>query len=171
MSFHFSLQMDLDKNGLTASNKSREDDERAGAEIVYGSEECHRQSVELLVELGFPRGVMPLQDLVECGRVRKTGFVWMKQKAPYEHFFVETNTRVSYATEVTAYVEKFKMKKMTGVKSKQVFLWVPIVEMSIEDFATHKIHFKTPIGIGKSFPIKSFMTENEKQKYLEKANE
>ena len=57
-------------------------------------------------------GVLPLQDLVECGRVRETGFVWMKQKAPYEHFFEGTNTRVSYAVEVTGYVEKFRMKKM-----------------------------------------------------------
>ena len=148
------------------SNHSREDDQRAGAEIVYGAEECYRHSIELLEELGFPKGVLPLQALEECGRVRETGFVWMKQKAPSEHLFVGTNTRVSYATEVTAYVEKFKMKKMTGVKSKQVFLWVPITEMSIEDPATNKIYFKTPMGIGKSFPITAFMTD-EKQKYIE----
>ncbi|GFZ16370.1 mediator complex, subunit Med10 [Actinidia rufa] len=81
-------------------------DERAGAEMVFGSEACYLHSVELLEELGFPRGVLPLKDLVECGRVRETGFVWMKQKAPYEHFFEGTNTRVSYAAEVTAYIEK-----------------------------------------------------------------
>ncbi|KAK4844602.1 hypothetical protein QYF36_022204 [Acer negundo] len=149
---------------------SRED-QRAGAEIVHGSEECYRHSVELLEELGFPKGVLPLKDLEECGRVRETGFVWMKQKAPYEHFFERTNTRVSYAVEVTAYVEKLKMKKMTGVKSKQVFLWVPITEMSMDDLASKKIHFKTPMGIGKSFPITAFMTDEEKQKYLEKQEE
>ncbi|KAF4351110.1 hypothetical protein CsatB_004829 [Cannabis sativa] len=143
------------------------EDERAGAEIVYGPEECQRRSIELLEELGFPKGVLPLQDLEECGRVKETGFVWMKQKAPYEHFFEKTNTRVSYAVEVTAYVEKFKMKKMSGVKSKQMFLWVPIVEMSIEDPAKKKIYFKTPMGIGKSFPATAFMTEEEKEKYLE----
>ncbi|KAK3228161.1 hypothetical protein Dsin_008023 [Dipteronia sinensis] len=145
--------------------------QRAGAEIVHGSEECHRHSVDLLEELGFPKGVLPLKDLEECGRVRETGFVWMKQKAPYEHFFEGTNTRVSYAVEVTAYVEKLKMKKMTGVKSKQVFLWVPITEMSMDDPASKKIHFKTPMGIGKSFPITAFMTDDEKQKYLEKLEE
>lgn len=155
----------------SGSNKSRED-ERAGAEIVYGPEECHRHSIELLEELGFPKGVLPLKDLEECGRVRETGFVWMKQKAPYEHFFTGSNSRVSYAVEVTAYIEKFKMKKMTGVKSKQVFLWVPITEMSIEDPSSGKIYFKTPMGIGKSFPLTAFMTDEEKQKYLEnKAHE
>jgi hypothetical protein len=156
---------------MASSGSSRGQDERAGAEIVHGAEECYRHSVDLLEELGFPKGVLPLQDLEECGRVRETGFVWMKQRAPYEHFFVGSNTRVSYAAEVTAYVEKFKMKKMTGVKSKQVFLWVPITEMSLEGPGSRKIHFKTPMGIGKSFPITAFMTEEEKQKYLEKAND
>ncbi|OWM85180.1 uncharacterized protein LOC116202715 [Punica granatum] len=139
-------------------------DVRAGAEVVYGPEECYQHSVELLEELGFPRGVLPLRDLVECGRVRETGFVWMKQKAPYEHFFVKTNTRVSYATEVTAYVEKFKMKKMTGIKSRQMFMWVPISEMSMDDPSSGKIVFRTPMGIGKSFPISAFVDEEDEKK-------
>ena len=88
--------------------------ERAGATIVYGADECYKKSVELLEELGFPKGVMPLKNLVECGRVRDTGYVWMKQNTPYEHFFEGTNTRVSYGLEVTAYIDKCCMKKMTG---------------------------------------------------------
>ncbi|CAK9310844.1 unnamed protein product [Citrullus colocynthis] len=146
-------------------------DERAGAEIVYGHEECYRQSVELLKELGFPSGVLPLQELEECGMVRETGFIWMKQKKPYEHFFETTKSHVAYATEVTAYVEKFKMKKMTGVKSKQLLLWVPIGEMSIEVPNRKKICFRTPVGIGKSFPVTAFMVDEEKKKYLEKVEE
>ncbi|XP_076882711.1 uncharacterized protein LOC143531263 [Bidens hawaiensis] len=144
-------------------------DERAGAKIEYGAEDCLRSSIELLEELGFPRGVLPLKDLVECGRVRATGFVWMKQKGPYEHFFEATNTRVSYDTEVTAYIEKCKMKKMTGVKSKQLLMWVPIVEMSMENENSSKIYFKVPVGIGKSFPVTAFMTEEEKKKYIERS--
>ncbi|KAI8546128.1 hypothetical protein RHMOL_Rhmol07G0092500 [Rhododendron molle] len=155
-----------------ASSRSKvENDQRAGAEIVHGSEQCYQHSLDLLQELGFPKGVLPLKDLEECGRVRETGFVWMKQKAPYEHFFEGTNTRVSYAAEVTSYIEKGKMKRMTGVKSKQLLLWVPIVEMSIDDPASKKIYFKTPVGIGKSFPVTSFMTGEEKQKFLENAEE
>ncbi|KAA0042650.1 uncharacterized protein E5676_scaffold376G001520 [Cucumis melo var. makuwa] len=146
-------------------------DERAGAEIVYGHEECYRKSVDLLKDLGFPSGVLPLQELEECGMVRETGFIWMKQKKPYEHFFEKTNSRVAYATEVTAYVEKFKMKKMTGVKSRQLLLWVPIGEMSIEDPSKKKICFKTNMGIGKSFPITAFMVDEEKKRYLEKLEE
>ncbi|XP_065861422.1 uncharacterized protein [Euphorbia lathyris] len=140
-----------------SSSRSRSiEDERAGAEIVYGAENCYIHSVKLLEELGFPKGVLPLKDLEECGRVRETGFVWMKQKAPYEHFFVGTNSKVSYGLEVTAYVENFKMKKMTGIKSRQMFLWVPITEMSIPDPKTNKILFKTPMGIAKAFPLSAF---------------
>ncbi|KAK7411760.1 hypothetical protein VNO78_03198 [Psophocarpus tetragonolobus] len=138
--------------------------QREGAEIVYGTEECHKHTMELLEELGFPKGVMPLKELVECGRVRETGFVWMKQKAPSQHFFEETKTLVSYAEEVTAYVEKFKMKKMSGVKSKQVFIWVPIADMSIDGPNGKKLLFKTPMGMGKSFPATAFMTLDEKEK-------
>ncbi|XP_068636185.1 uncharacterized protein [Aristolochia californica] len=139
------------------------EDDRAGVEIVRGAEACHQHSVNLLQELGFPGGVLPLKDLEECGRVRETGFVWMKLKAPYQHFFTETNTLVSYAMEVTAYVEKCKMKKMTGIKSKQLLLWIPITEMSIEDPGSDKIYFKTPMGIGKTFPTSAFLTEDEKE--------
>ncbi|XP_043700058.1 uncharacterized protein LOC122650733 [Telopea speciosissima] len=139
-------------------------DERAGAEIVCGKEACDRFSAELMKELGFPSGVLPTGELEECGRVRSTGFVWWKCKAPYEHFNVVTNTKNSYAAETTAYVEKGRMKKMTGVKSKQLMIWVPIVEMHIEG---KKINFKTPMGVGKTFPLTSFMNEEEKKEYLQ----
>lgn len=140
--------------------------ERFGAEIVHGSENCFNHSIQLLEELGFPKGVLPLKDLIECGRVRETGFVWMKQKAPSEHYFEGTKTLVSYGIEVTAYVEKFKMKKMSGIKSKQMFVWVPISEMSVDGFDGKKMYFKTSLGIGKSFHVTSFMSVEEKEKYM-----
>ncbi|KAJ4973875.1 hypothetical protein NE237_007049 [Protea cynaroides] len=140
------------------------DNERARAEIVQGKEACERFSEELLKELGFPSGVQPSGELIECGRVRATGFVWWKCKAAYEHFNVATNTKASYTAETTAYVEKGRMKKMTGVKTRQLMVWVPIVEMYIDG---NKITFKTPMGVGKSFPLTSFMNEKEKKIYLQ----
>ncbi|XP_043694485.1 uncharacterized protein LOC122645219 [Telopea speciosissima] len=142
--------------------------ERAGAEIVYGKEACDRFSEELMKELGFPSGVLPTGELVECGRVKATGFVWWKCKSAYEHFNVATNTKASYTAETTAYVEKGKMKKMTGVKTRQLMVWVSIVEMHIEG---NKITFKTAMGVGKSFPLISFMNEEEKKIYLQQNGE
>lgn len=156
-----------------AATVTRAASDRAGAEITYGHEECYKQSIELLKELGFPSGVMPLKELEECGIVKETGFIWMKQKKASEHFFETTNSRVAYAAEVTAYVEKFKMKKMTGVKTQQLLMWVPIAEMSIVDHdhqeqrKKKKICFKTPVGIGKSYPVTAFMGEDEKNEFLE----
>ncbi|XP_043717951.1 uncharacterized protein LOC122665884 [Telopea speciosissima] len=143
---------------------SRED-VRAGAEIVRGKEACGRFSEELMKEFGFPSDVFPTGagELEECGRVRGTGFVWWKCKAPYEHFNVATNSKASYAAETTAYMEKGMMKKITGVKAKQFILTVSIVEMSIQG---NKITFKTAMGVGRSFPLSSFMNEEEKRTYL-----
>ncbi|XP_059281398.1 uncharacterized protein LOC132035106 [Lycium ferocissimum] len=138
-------------------------EEHAGAEITYGAEECHRRIIELLQDVGFPQGVLPLKDLEEFGYVRKTGFAWMKQKAPYEHYFSSIKILVRYETEVTACGEKGRMKKISGVKGKQLILWVPAAEMSIGSDRS-KLHFKTPLGIGKSYPITAFMTDEEKEK-------
>ncbi|XP_043714802.1 uncharacterized protein LOC122663164 [Telopea speciosissima] len=137
-------------------------DERAGAEIVHGKEACDRFSEELIKELGFPSGVLPTGELEDCGRVRATGSVWWNCKAAYEHFNVATNSKASYAAETTAYVEKGRMKKMTGVKTKQLMVWITIVEIYMDG---NKITFKTPIGVGKSFPLTSFMNEAEKKNY------
>lgn len=145
-----------------------ENKEKQGAEIIYGADECYRHSQELLNELGFPLGVLPLKDLEECGLVRETGFVWMKQKAPYEHFFKGTNTRVRYDSEVTAYVEDKKMRRMTGIRSKQMMLWVPIVEMTME--AGEKIYFKSAVGIGRSFPASAFVDKEEVEKKEKKSS-
>ncbi|RRT56208.1 hypothetical protein B296_00007510 [Ensete ventricosum] len=147
---------------LVISNEDRE-----GAEIIYGAEECYSHSVKMLEAVGFPKGVLPLRNLEECGWVQATGFVWMKQKEPYEHFFTGTNTRVRYDRVVTAYVETKKMKKMTGVRSKQVLLWVPITEMSITDADAAKIYFKSAVGIGRSFPVSAFVDEEEEKKKLD----
>ncbi|CAN0908923.1 hypothetical protein LINGRAHAP2_LOCUS25545 [Linum grandiflorum] len=55
------------------------------------------------------------------------------------------------------------MKKMSGIKSKQMFMWVPITEMSMEHAGSKKITFKTPVGIGKSFPVSAFETGDEEE--------
>ncbi|TKV92880.1 hypothetical protein SEVIR_9G190100v4 [Setaria viridis] len=144
--------------GTAAANKQRE-----GAEVITGAEACFAHSKEMLKALGFPGGVMPLRGLEECGWVKETGFVWMRQKAPYEHYFRGTGTRVRYDAEVTAYVEEGRMKRMTGVRSKQVLLWVPIVEMSLDGEKRDKIYFKSNVGIGRSFPASAFADEEEKE--------
>ncbi|GJN10500.1 hypothetical protein PR202_ga28598 [Eleusine coracana subsp. coracana] len=44
-----------------------------------------------------------------------------------------TALTVSYATEVTAFAEKGKLKKITGVKTKELMLWLSVVEVYVPD--------------------------------------
>lgn len=99
----------------------------------------------------------------ECGMVKETGFIWMKLKTPHQHYFTGAKTLVSYASEVTAYVGKGKIRKVSGIKTKQVMVWVPVGEMYIEDPASEKLWVKA-LGITKSFPVSAFLVEEEDEK-------
>uniref|UniRef100_A0A0C9S128 TSA: Wollemia nobilis Ref_Wollemi_Transcript_28243_727 transcribed RNA sequence n=1 Tax=Wollemia nobilis TaxID=56998 RepID=A0A0C9S128_9CONI len=137
------------------------EDQRAGAEVYHGSEMCKQKSRELLGAVELPKGLLPMDDLEECGYVKETGFVWLKQKKRIEHRFKKIGKLVAYAPEITAYVEERKMKKLTGVKSKEILLWVTITEISIDDPASGKIYFKSSTGIGKTLPANAFELEEE----------
>eukprot|EP00252_Welwitschia_mirabilis_P006085 TRINITY_DN16787_c0_g2_i3.p1 TRINITY_DN16787_c0_g2~~TRINITY_DN16787_c0_g2_i3.p1 ORF type:complete len:125 (+),score=20.15 TRINITY_DN16787_c0_g2_i3:75-449(+) len=117
--------------------------------------------MELLDEICLLRGLLTLDDLEECGIMWKTGFVWMKQKKKVEHQFKKIGKVVQYGTEVTAFVEKHKMKNLIGVKSKELFLWVTIGEISLPASSPSSIFFKSAAGIGKSFPVSAFEIEDE----------
>uniref|UniRef100_A0A0E0AF97 Uncharacterized protein n=1 Tax=Oryza glumipatula TaxID=40148 RepID=A0A0E0AF97_9ORYZ len=76
---------------------------RSGAEIVNGDAICRKKSIELLGELGLPRGLLPLEDIEEFGYNRDTGFMWLVQrKKKIEHTFKKIKQTVSYAGEVWA---------------------------------------------------------------------
>ncbi|KAM0950465.1 hypothetical protein DsansV1_C04g0041691 [Dioscorea sansibarensis] len=132
---------------------------REGAEIVNGDATCKKKAVEVLKELGLPNGLFPLDDIQEFGYNRAGGFIWLVQKKKREHTFKKIKQVVSYATEVTAFVEKGKMMKITGVKTRELLLWLSVVEMSIEDPSSGKITFKTGTGLSDSFPVSAFELE------------
>lgn len=138
-------------------------DERSGADVVYGAEMCYKKALDLLAEMDLPNGLLPLKDLDESGYIKETGFVWLKQKKPVEYYNKKIKRIVVYGTEITAYVEKHKMKKMTGVRCKELFMWINLTEMSIADASSQKIYFKSSFGVGKSFPINAFELEDDKE--------
>ncbi|VAI33829.1 uncharacterized protein LOC119305770 [Triticum dicoccoides] len=116
---------------------------RAGAEVHKGSDICKKKTVELLEELGLPKGLFPMDDIEEVGHNCESGFVWMLQKKKNEHTFNKLNQTVSYDTEVTAFVEKGKMKKVTGVKIEEVSL----VEVYVDESSADKVTVKTNTGL------------------------
>ncbi|KAE8677926.1 putative Aproteint domain-containing protein [Hibiscus syriacus] len=59
----------------------------SASEMYHGDEICQVKSKFLLEEVGMPRGLLPLRDIEECGYVKETGFVWLKQKKSITHKF------------------------------------------------------------------------------------
>eukprot|EP01018_Ginkgo_biloba_P020079 Gb_02186 [translate_table: standard] len=136
--------------------------DRSGAEVYHGAEICYQKMLGLLEDNELPKGLLRLKDLEEYGYVKETGFLWLKQRQPSEHFNKIIKRTALYATEITAYVEKHKVKNISGVKSKALMLSIPITEMSIEGASSDKVYFKSSTGIGKTLPITAFELEDDK---------
>ncbi|KAB1200480.1 hypothetical protein CJ030_MR0G007107 [Morella rubra] len=134
---------------------------RAKAEFYRGDELCQVKAKEFLKEIFLPNGLLPLQDIEECGYLRETGFVWLKQKKSLTHKFEKVGRLVSYAPEVTAYVGPSRIKKLTGVKTKELLIWVTINEIYVDDPPTGKITFKSATGLSRTFPVSAFEIEEE----------
>ncbi|KAE8805233.1 hypothetical protein D1007_18634 [Hordeum vulgare] len=135
--------------------------QREGAEVYHGAALCAEKAVELLAETNMPLGLLPLADMEEVGYNRATGFVWLRQKKALTHTFKQIGRQVSYATEVTAFVEDRKMKRMTGVKSKELLIWITLCDMFIDKDDPSKITFKTPTGLGRTFPVSAFEKKDD----------
>nr|GEX97800.1 hypothetical protein [Tanacetum cinerariifolium] len=89
-------------------------------------------------------------------------FCLAKTKKKREHKFVKVGRLAKYDNEVTAYVEKAKIKKLTGVKTKEMIMWINLSEITVDDPPTGKITFKSPTGLFRTFPTSAFEVEEEK---------
>ncbi|XP_015065601.1 uncharacterized protein LOC107010847 [Solanum pennellii] len=130
--------------------------EKEGAIVKKGHEEGLKMAVSLLEEFGLPMGLLPLADVIEVGFVKNTGYMWIQQSKKIEHKFKMINKMVSYDTEINGYVDKKRIKKLKGVKAKELMLWPPVNEITVDDPPTGKIQFKSLAGITKTFPIEAF---------------
>ncbi|GAB2277349.1 hypothetical protein Dimus_012053 [Dionaea muscipula] len=136
---------------------------RAKATIYYGNESCQEKKQLLLKEVGLPEGLLPLEDVEECGYVEETGFVWLKQKKKTEHRFEKIGKLVSYATEVSAYAEPCKIKQLNGVKVKELLFWITLSEITVPVPNGHKVTFKSYAGPSRTFPAEAFFIEAQHQ--------
>ncbi|GKU91146.1 hypothetical protein SLEP1_g5059 [Rubroshorea leprosula] len=137
-------------------------------ELYHGDDKCQEKTKFLLQEVGMPNGLLPLRDIEECGYVKETGFVWLKQKKSITHKFEKIGKLVTYAPEVTAVVEKNRIKKLTGVKTKELLIWITLSDIYVDDPPTGKITFKTPAGLSRTFPVSAFEVEEEGKDAKEK---
>ncbi|KAF5207115.1 plant/protein (Protein of unknown function, DUF538) [Thalictrum thalictroides] len=130
--------------------------EKEGGILKKGHEEGTKMAIALLEEFGLPLGILPLENISEVGFVKSTGYMWIVQENKVEHDFKMISKLVSYDTEIHGFVEKYKIKKLKGVKAKELMLWPPVNEIIVDDPPTGKIHFKSLAGVTKTFPVEAF---------------
>ncbi|KAK7272414.1 hypothetical protein RJT34_28994 [Clitoria ternatea] len=130
--------------------------EKEGGIVKKGHEEGLKLAVSLLQEFELPAGLLPLADVIEVGFVKESGYMWIVQKKKVEHEFKKISKLVSYDTDIKGYISKKKIKKLKGVKAKELMLWPPVSEITVDDPPTGKIQFKSLAGITKTFPVEAF---------------
>ncbi|XP_071689263.1 uncharacterized protein [Rutidosis leptorrhynchoides] len=136
---------------------------RASADICHRDATCQEKLRLILTQMGLPNGLLPVKDIEEFGYVKETGFLWITQKKPSENKNEKIGNTTHYETEVTANVEKFKVKKITGVKAKKLLMLIPISEVIIDDPSSGKITFKTSSGLNKTYPVSAFVVDDVKK--------
>jgi hypothetical protein len=124
--------------------------------IVFYGEEALEKAIERLEEVNLPGGLLPLKDVVESGYVKDTGFVWITQKKPIAHMFRKAGKQVAYGATIKGYLENRRLRDLTGVRAKEMFIWAPIADISIGEETLDKIYFKSTMGLGKLFPVEAF---------------
>ncbi|KAF2303050.1 hypothetical protein GH714_012946 [Hevea brasiliensis] len=124
--------------------------------VKKGHDEGLKMAISLLEEFGLPLGLLPLEDVIEVGFVRNSGYMWIRQKKKVEHNFKMISKLVSYDPEITGFVSKNLIKKLKGIKAKELMLWPPVSEIIVDNPPTGKIHFKSLAGITKTFPVEAF---------------
>ena len=135
------------------------EERRKGAEVATDPVACRERAVGMLREFGLPDGLLPLEAMEEFGLNRETGFVWIRQRKSRYHTFKQVGRLVYYAEEVTGFVEKGKIRKLTGVKTKEFLLWLTLTEFFVDPDDLSTITFKTPAGFSRSFPSSAFVLE------------
>ncbi|MCO5559380.1 hypothetical protein L7F22_012979 [Adiantum nelumboides] len=124
-----------------------------GPLTLEGHDVCFRNASDLLEVMGLPGGLLPVENVVNCGFDKKSGLVWIRQKKPSRHYFRRIRRTVSFDTEVRAYISPNRLQSVSGVHAREFLLWAPVGDVSLVD---DKLKFKTYGGISKTFPADAF---------------
>ncbi|KAF8053957.1 hypothetical protein N665_1359s0009 [Sinapis alba] len=83
----------------------------------------------------------------------------MKLRNKIEHTFSAIGRKVIYDTEITAFVEDRRMKRLTGVRSKELMIRVPVNDIFIKEKDPEKITFANTTGLSRTFKVSAFQIE------------
>ncbi|MBA0572321.1 hypothetical protein Golob_002669 [Gossypium lobatum] len=60
----------------------------------------------------------------------------------------------SYGVEVTEFIGDSQLKKLTGVKSKEMMIWITLFDIFVDDTkGRSKIYCSNSMGLSKSYPV------------------
>ncbi|KAL3736124.1 hypothetical protein ACJRO7_025125 [Eucalyptus globulus] len=133
--------------------------EREGATVKKGKEAL-KWIISLYEQHGLPDGLLPFQELIEVGFVERTGYMWVLQEKRIEHTFKMIGKLASYDAEMSGYLEKTRIRKLKGVKARELMIWTPCIEIFVDDPPIGKIQFKAIGGLTVAYPIKAFATRD-----------
>lgn len=142
-----------------AANKLIEE-HKNGAEIHHGAI-CREKTMKLLDEFSIPKGLFSIDKIDEFGFNRATGFMWLKIDKKKEHKFKSLGQTAAYSTEITAFLEKGHMSKLSGVKAKELLVSVTICDVLVGVPSPDMMKCTTPIGLSRIYPIAAFQLEDE----------
>ena len=135
------------------SRQSAFESYRAGADVYAGATLCKQKAEELHEEHHLPKGLLPLIDFEEVGYNRSTSSVCLLQKNATTYIFKKSDRTSWYAPEVTTFVEDCRMRKMTGVKIREMMAWFTLSGFFIDEKDPERITFKTTGGPSRSLPV------------------
>ncbi|KAE8708849.1 Detected protein of unknown function [Hibiscus syriacus] len=137
---------------------------REGAEIYNEPSVCRQKVEELLDQCHIPKGLMPLTNLVELGHNNSSGFIWLKQAKATKYKFKELGA-TSYGPEITAFIKDRELKSLTGIKSKEMIIWVTLAHVTVDDSEDPgKITFSTTMGLSKTYPLTAIEDDPKEMK-------
>ncbi|XP_019241893.1 PREDICTED: uncharacterized protein LOC109221921 [Nicotiana attenuata] len=55
---------------------------------------------------------------------------------------------------------------LTGVKAKELLMWLTLTEICVDDPPTGKIHFKATSGLSRTFPVSAFEVDVPKKEQV-----
>jgi hypothetical protein len=138
-------------------------EQRERAIVTVGQEECSKKMRELYEHMGLPKGLLPLQDIVEGGWCEETGFTWVVTARPQRHHFERADKLCAYDQVVTSTVSKGRVSHIRGVRARELGLWVPVNEIfvaaadsKLPDRGPKKLVFKSIMGFSRSMPFELY---------------
>ncbi|TYJ40131.1 hypothetical protein E1A91_A04G118200v1 [Gossypium mustelinum] len=94
---------------------------------------------------------MPLNHLNEFGYKKTTRFIGLKQEKAFKYLFKKLGL-TSYGAEITTLTGDCQLKRLTGVKSKEMMIWITLFDVFMDDTKVpRKNYFANLMGFSQSY--------------------